>query len=698
MLSHSVRLSSSGLCLALLAAAACSEEPARLISADGDPSAIDQEPDASLDPGETSGAVDGGVHETPESPDRDSPDSPDAPDSGADPIPPVAETWDPPTLRHPVSLPDAELAQQALTLLGSSAVGAQGSCRNCHSLGRPTLTRWSKLTQEFASDCLADSALPDQSAVDAMRACFGAHAGSDGTLLPPDFGVYSAAAGLPWFSFVFEHPGGGAADGHARAAEFATRVGMPRAGLPWSQPEFDIVAEWFARRLPHLFELVPEDSGQECTPGLDPLLETYLHTLALTGWRAKNAEIPLLMYGCAAGQTGSACLSGLPRASSTAYGAGWESAPATQIRILRDNSETPSNYWSRSSADGRFVASGLRNVDNDGFGGQIFDLQLGRNIPGDFAYDATFFPDNSGFLVQEAVEEEEVSPGAPSNGTVPSGAAALICEQSVLTSADEVTSHEPECTLADDKFGLYQQPARALDGGDYWVVHGSYESDSGGFEPTLEDPSAAFEADSSLTLTPMLNQGGGFEVGSAVRLLTPRQGDPMLSPSGGLVVLRAKGKEVHTTEGGFDVVKAEQSGFALYRVTTGAPAPGGSAPTASLQDLGRVCLSGGKAMFSLDERWLVFHHYVGAADAVALGFTGPNDPGFAPYATHGASNLYLVDLLTGAVQRITGVAPGQYALFPHFRSDGWIYFVVRTLGGEEYFAASDAALVSEASP
>jgi hypothetical protein len=38
--------------------------------------------------------------------------------------------------------------------------------------------------------------------------------------------------------------------------------------------------------------------------------------------------------------------------------------------------------------------------------------------------------------------------------------------------------------------------------------------------------------------------------------------------------------------------------------------------------------------------------------------------------------------------------PGQYALFPHFRSDGWIYFVVRTVDSQdEVIVASDAALV-----
>ena len=40
------------------------------------------------------------------------------------------------------------------------------------------------------------------------------------------------------------------------------------------------------------------------------------------------------------------------------------------------------------------------------------------------------------------------------------------------------------------------------------------------------------------------------------------------------------------------------------------------------------------------------------------------------------------------------MAPGQYALFPHFRSDGWIYAIVRDNGrGREEIIASDAALV-----
>jgi hypothetical protein len=38
----------------------------------------------------------------------------------------------------------------------------------------------------------------------------------------------------------------------------------------------------------------------------------------------------------------------------------------------------------------------------------------------------------------------------------------------------------------------------------------------------------------------------------------------------------------------------------------------------------------------------------------------------------------------------------MYALFPHFRSDGWIYADIRdTNAGHEYIVASDAALLAE---
>ena len=61
-----------------------------------------------------------------------------------------------------------------------------------------------------------------------------------------------------------------------------------------------------------------------------------------------------------------------------------------------------------------------------------------------------------------------------------------------------------------------------------------------------------------------------------------------------------------------------------------------------------------------------------------------------------------MDIRTGVPVRITNMRPGQYALFPHFRSDGWIYADVRDDNihvsdglAHEYMVASDAALLAE---
>ncbi|MDP6946093.1 MAG: hypothetical protein QF464_18230, partial [Myxococcota bacterium] len=82
----------------------------------------------------------------------------------------------------------------------------------------------------------------------------------------------------------------------------------------------------------------------------------------------------------------------------------------------------------------------------------------------------------------------------------------------------------------------------------------------------------------------------------------------------------------------------------------------------------QVCESGAKANISFDERFFVTHHY-----------------------ENGTSNIYLWDLITQQDYQITDMASGAKALFPHFRSDGWFYFLVRE-DNEEYVVASDFAV------
>jgi hypothetical protein len=604
-----------------------------------------------------------------------------------------AEEGSSPALRGSVALSDGEVAREALRVLGSSAVDAEGSCSNCHTLGRPTLTRWSRLTDAFASACLGDATLAVDADADAMLDCFQRHAEAPATLVPADFGIYAAATHLPWFSFIFEHAAQGGGDWRARHEAFVASVGMPRAGTLLTQEQFDVVAEWFARGLPELFERVPEDNGEDCTPGLDPRLAAHVAEMETDGWRARNEQVPLLMFGCDEGETGAECLGGAPLARDIAGGADWDAAGA-RIRILHDNSATRSRFWSRTSPDGRFIASGLSEGGRSGFTGQFVDLASERVIAADFSYDPTFFPDNSGFLVQRDGGYSSAAPGGgPTSGGADRGDVAVLCEQSVLAGdPDEVSGDEAQCVALDSEIGLYQQLAKSLDGEDYWVVFGAYDSDNGGNAPVLGNPSAAFASDGVTTLTPMINRGSSFEPGPSTRVPTPLQGDPMLSPSGQLLVTRVKGREFTTRVGGRDIVTAEQSGYALHLVSTERD---GDRWSATLSDVGRICKTGGKAVVSYDERWMVFHHYVTGGDAAELGFASADDPDFDRYLEFGASNLYLVDLRDGSVHLITRMNPGQYALFPHFRSDGWLYFVVRTLDGDEWFAASDAALLLE---
>lgn len=57
--------------------------------------------------------------------------------------------------------------------------------------------------------------------------------------------------------------------------------------------------------------------------------------------------------------------------------------------------------------------------------------------------------------------------------------------------------------------------------------------------------------------------------------------------------------------------------------------------------------------------------------------------------------MFVIDFVTGEKQKVTKMGPGQFALYPHFRSDGWLYFlVVDHNTGKYYTVASDWAVRS----
>ena len=291
----------------------------------------------------------------------------------------------------------------------------------------------------------------------------------------------------------------------------------------------------------------------------------------------------------------------------------------------------------------------------------MVDLQRAATMPINAAYDPAFFPDNSGFVFQ----------GGPRN----------TCTISVLTSNPEsISMTEPGCRRI-SQIGLYQHVGQLLGGGDYMALDSEFQSDDGGKAPTLKDPDTSFGASAYASFTPMVFTGTTYQPKPTVNIATPFEGDTVLSPSAKLTIARVSGPN------------DRQLGYVLRKVTA---TPAGSTYTIAAPEIARYCISGGKPGFSFDERWIAYHHYVTAADAIALGFAGPTDPAFAPYLTDGAANLYLLELATGEITRITNMQPGQYALFPHFRSDGWMYAQVRDrIAGREYTVATDAALVLE---
>jgi hypothetical protein len=580
------------------------------------------------------------------------------PDAGPD-AEPAPDGLVRPVFRNPVDLSDDALALQALQLLGADVEGSERNCDICHGMTRARFHGWSDLSTTAMSSCLTDLEVDDPADARAMIACLREDPEDESSPFDPaHLGMYATAVHLPWFQYLFAlaYP----EDWQVRHEELVDRALMPRGGHPaFDQADFDIIAEWTARGMPLVDSLVPETPTGDCTPEIGPEVAAHVAAMETQGWAAVNAAAGITMHGCAAATTARECLTTYPRASDTDWARTWEQdLPASAIRILYTMSYA-SSFWTRSSADGRFVAHGGGN----GAGGSstIIDLATpGRLIGTTAFYDPGFFPDNSGFAFQ--------------------GGGASVCEQGLLSALPHdnfVDYSEAACNTASG-VGLYQHMGASV-GGDYWIVNSQWAGDNGGQGPG-EDPGAWFDANATIRLIPMIHDGGGFQERGGIDQVAPYEGDTVLSPAAELLVSRI----------------SSASGQAGYRLRKLDATPSGDSYTVETPVIATYCLDGAKPAISYDERWLITHHYTEDtdADAIDLGFTGRTDGGFRPYVQQGSANLHLVDLLSGDRIRITRMAPGQFALFPHFRSDGWIYFNVRTAGGPEHIAASDAALVA----
>ncbi|MBL0217561.1 MAG: PPC domain-containing protein [Myxococcales bacterium] len=502
---------------------------------------------------------------------------------------------------------------------------------------------------------------PDPNAIPAKDRVMGfrLEAAADSPFVPAKVGIYAAAAHLGWFQDTFkaafpEGVNGNTTDTWAlEYGKFKSRSSMPKGNHPrLEQGQFDIVAEWFARGLPRLTTYIAPDTGPtSCTQNITTEVGAHVTAMSTSGWTAINRQAGLAMFGCNGATDPRSCLTNLATAQSKPYGTGW--AKTGTLRILKELSFN-SYYWTRSSPDGRFVANGATGGD----GAVISDLQTGKDIKVQAAYDPGFFPDNKSWVFQ---------------GT-PIGAG--FCKMSLLQSnPDRINFSESACSSV-ESVSLYQHLGQGLNGGDYFVINSQFTSDNPSSGEN-DDPSAAFGASSTIKLTPMVFDGTHYVGKTPVTVNAPYEGDSVLSPSTKLAISRF-GNE------------GSQLGYVLRKVTT---TPAGSSYTVSTQEIGRYCTQGAKPSISFDEKFFVTHHYVGANDWQDLGFASANDTTFKEMLQKGTSNIIIVNIATGARTRVTNMKPGQYALFPHFRSDGWFYFTVRDKNtNKEYAVGSDAAL------
>jgi hypothetical protein len=387
-------------------------------------------------------------------------------------------------------------------------------------------------------------------------------------------------------------------------------------------------------------------------------VETLVREAAMNNWAILNRSRGMMMHGCTGAMRPQDCLADLPAPSDADIGEGRSALPNAHLKVLF-TSQGRSTYWTRASANGRFVARGTK----------VYDLQRGVEMNATGAmYDPAFFPDDSGFTYQ---------PGG------------RLCPMTMLTTGEPtalaITGSGSECTGS--SISLYQHLGAALGGEDYWASSaGTAAWDDGGRSVQLTETrrNEAWTATARVSLSLMSNTGTGFRFVSSRNVTTPLQGDAVISPSGRSLLTR------YVDEAG------AYQGYVLHRLSA---TRNGNAINAEATELARYPLQGAKVAFSYDERYVVYHHYIGGGahadtDAQELGFENAGASEFAGYASMGAANIYVLDLLTGRSTRITTMRPGQYALFPHFRSDGWIYFLVRTLGmSRESVIASDAVLV-----
>ncbi|HEU4406836.1 MAG TPA: hypothetical protein VFS43_16330 [Polyangiaceae bacterium] len=532
--------------------------------------------------------------------------------------------------------PGQQLALDVEALL----VGPQSACQNCHTITRQTVRDWAEAMLAVEAACVMPLGLTPLQRVDCLRldpssgaSPFSAH----------KLGLYAAGASGAQFAKLFAGAFG-AAEGAAQHAAFVQKVGMPLGGPALSPTDFAKIKGWVLRGTPAIDEVFddginPDPSCDETTAA--PELLQHIARMKTEGWGARLAELATPMFGCGGATNPLDCLASFGDMTAT-YG---EPAAPQTLRFLRKQGLV-SHYWVRSSADGRYVGFGLNTA------GRIVDLSKpDKPIAVAALYDPYFFPSNDGFAFA----------GVGADFAIRACRQSLIADAAALPTP-AISMLEPKCSPV--AAAIYQSVGSSLDGVRYFMTLSANVNDDAGYFQTTPLPTP-FGQNTETTFIPMENDGQAYQVGAPASVATPGEGDVILSPS----TLLASARFQRT------------NGQSAYRVRLVKAQGAGAGLSIEAPLVAQVCAPGAKASFSFDERFLVTHQYVDHADP---------DQASLPL---GSSNIVLVDLKTGKKTRLTKMPAGSFAFSPHFRADGWLYFMVRDMKvGQELLLASDAAL------
>jgi hypothetical protein len=598
--------------------------------------------------------------------------------------------------------PETQAAIRALNLIGAAIPfapeGVEPRCASaCHAgqgggnwhvtIDKEKVKKWGKQMQDLEACFKANTS--NRKKVNCMRAN---PADANSAYDQNKLGFYRAGVRTEQFQVMFRKAFGNVT-GPQKHAEFADVMIMPQklSTNQMSEEEFKVLKDWVLGGMKKLDDAFGGDTstGEDiCVDEVDPELIENIERMRSEGWGWKNVNNEQVsMFGCPEvdGEyeelsTPLSCFQDddkWPQAHQREYAKGWAerftptgSQLTQRIRILK---ELPfrSTYWARSSADGRFSGSGLRFGDGHGAlppgaqsSGYIVDLKdqsrpvIGVSGP----YDPGFFPDNKGFTFMTG------------------GDGAYFCNQALLedpaTTSIDFANETTFCGRSD--MGVYQHVGAMLGGGDYFVVRSdNYANDDGGNSGSSEfsDPSTSpFARDESkVSIYPMQESGTRFKVMPKVEITLPYEGDFGIFPSARYITSRVGVKNGSSYS---------QNGYRIRSFDTA---------TKTTKQLANICMSGGKVTVSFNERIVATHHYTDLSDAKNFRME-PTDPKFKALV-HKSANVWLYDLATKQKIRITAMKSGQYALYPHWRADGWLYFIVRdTNTSKDYLVASDAGI------